>query len=196
MSVQDRTTTRVSHAQDTDTGSTVIEGLSAKVMAVLRVMMGFTFLWAFLDKTFGLGYATVSDRAWINGGSPTGGFLSHVEVGPLRTTLQGWAGSGWADALFMVGLLGIGLALVLGIGVRVAAISGSVLLAFMWVAEWPPARHTTAGAPTSSTNPLIDSHLMYIVVLIGLACYAAGTTWGFGRAWAKLGFVARNHWLR
>ena len=29
------------------------------------------FLWAFLDKAFGLGYATPSGNAWINGGSPT-----------------------------------------------------------------------------------------------------------------------------
>ena len=42
---------------------------------MFRVLLGFEFLWAFLDKTFGLGYATPSARAWINGGSPTKGFL-------------------------------------------------------------------------------------------------------------------------
>ncbi|MFJ9669116.1 hypothetical protein ACIRPP_31690, partial [Streptomyces sp. NPDC101219] len=32
----------------------------AYVLASVRVLMGFVFLWAFLDKTFGFGYATAS----------------------------------------------------------------------------------------------------------------------------------------
>jgi thiosulfate dehydrogenase (quinone) large subunit len=170
--------------------------LRTRVLAVLRIMMGLTFLWAFLDKTFGLGYATASGQAWVNGGSPTKGFLGHVEVGPLQSTLQGWAGSGWANWGFMLALLGIGLALLFGVGMRVAAASATILLGAMWIAEWPPARHTSAGVATSSTNPLIDYHLVYIVVVIALALYAAGNTWGLGRQWAKLNLVNRNHWLR
>ena len=60
----------------------------------------------------------------------------------------------------------------------------------------PPAQVNAAGEATSSTNPLIDSHLVYIVVVIALALYAAGDTWGLGRWWAKLGIVDRNRWLR
>ncbi|WP_442945749.1 hypothetical protein [Nonomuraea sp. LPB2021202275-12-8] len=45
------------------------------VWAVARIALGWTFLWAFLDKTFGWGFATPADRAWIAGGSPTTGFL-------------------------------------------------------------------------------------------------------------------------
>jgi len=168
----------------------------APVLAVLRIMMGLTFLWAFLDKTFGLGYATPAANAWVDGGFPTKGFLGNVQVGPMQSTLQSWAGSGWADWLFMIGLLGIGLALLLGVGMRLAATSAVVLLAFMWIAEWPPAQVNSAGEATSSTNPLIDSHLVYIVVVIALALYAAGDTWGLGRWWAKLGIVDRNRWLR
>lgn len=126
--------------------------LRAPVLAVLRIMMGLTFLWAFLDKTFGLGYATPAANAWVDGGSPTKGFLGNVHVGPMQSTLQSWAGSGWADWLFMIGLLGIGLALLLGVGMRVAATSAVVLLAFMWIAEWPPAQVNSAGEATSSTD--------------------------------------------
>jgi uncharacterized membrane protein YphA (DoxX/SURF4 family) len=99
-----------------------------QVLAVFRVVLGLEFLWAFADKTFGFGYATPSARAWIHGGSPTKGFLSNVAVGPLEGTFHAWAGAGWADWLFMVGLLGIGIALVLGIGLRIAAVSGTLLL--------------------------------------------------------------------
>jgi thiosulfate dehydrogenase [quinone] large subunit len=119
-----------------------------------------------------------------------------VYVGPMQDTLRSWAGAGWADWLFMLGLLGIGLALLFGVGMRLAATAGTILLAFMWIAEWPLARHTASGAATSSTNPLIDYHLVYIAVIIVLALVAAGETWGFGKLWAKLGFVQRNPWLR
>ncbi|GAB3488677.1 DoxX family membrane protein [Amycolatopsis cihanbeyliensis] len=84
--------------------------------------MGLLFLWAFADKTSGWGYATSSTNAVVNGGSPTTGFLSGVHVGPFAGTLRGWAGAWWADWLFMAGLLGIGLALLLGVGLRLAAI--------------------------------------------------------------------------
>jgi len=205
MSVQDRvlktrSTVPVTRATQVavpeNTAAQRAAPVRTRVLAVLRILMGLTFLWAFFDKMFGLGYATASGQAWVNGGSPTKGFLGHVEVGPLQSTLQSWAGSDWANWLFMLGLLGIGLALLFGVGMRLAAVSATVLLGFMWIAEWPLAQHTSAGAPTSSTNPLIDSHLVYIVVVIALALYAAGNTWGLGRWWAKLNLVNRNHWLR
>lgn len=87
----------------------------AYALASLRVLTGFVFLWAFLDKTFGLGYATASGKGWIDGGSPTKGFLGSVAAGPMESTFHSWAGDGWADWLFMLGLLGIGLAVMAGV---------------------------------------------------------------------------------
>ncbi|MEU1390068.1 hypothetical protein ABZ444_29030, partial [Nonomuraea sp. NPDC005730] len=45
------------------------------VWAVARIAIGWIFLWAFLDKTFGWGFATPAGKAWVAGGSPTTGFL-------------------------------------------------------------------------------------------------------------------------
>ena len=168
---------------------------ATRFLAAFRVVMGLEFLWAFFDKTFGLGYATPAERAWINGGSPTKGFLSRVAVGPFESTFHALAGATWADWLFMVGLLGIGIALVLGIGLRVAAVSGTVMMLGMWAAEWPLAKVTSAGEPSMSTNPIIDYHIIYALVLIVLAVTYAGHTWGLGRPWARLPFVQRNPWL-
>ncbi|MFK0246062.1 hypothetical protein ACIQUM_15280 [Amycolatopsis azurea] len=168
----------------------------ARSLAVLRVATGLLFLWAFADKTFGFGYATSSGNAWINGGSPTKGFLSRVDVGPFAEAMRSWGGTWWADWLFMIGLLGIGLAVTAGVGLRVSAVTGTVMMLLMWVAEWPPARTNAAGEPTMSTNPLIDYHLIYALVLIALAAAAAGNTWGLGERWARLAFVDRNDWLR
>jgi thiosulfate dehydrogenase [quinone] large subunit len=174
---------------------TIISTGAAKFLAVFRVVLGFEFLWAFFDKTFGLGYATPSARAWINGGSPTKGFLSRVAVGPLEGTFHAIAGAAWADWLFMAGLLGIGIALILGIGLRAAAVSGTVMMVLMWAAEWPLAKLTSAGEPTMSTNPIVDYHIIYALALIALAVTYAGRTWGLGRWWAGLPFVRRHRWL-
>nr|WP_229799459.1 DoxX family membrane protein [Couchioplanes caeruleus] len=168
---------------------------AARALAVLRISTGLVFLWAFLDKTFGLGYATPSARAWINGGSPTKGFLSSVDVGPLDGFFHAIAGDAWADWGFMLGLLGIGLALVLGIGMRLAAGAATAMMALMWAAEWPLAQHTAAGKPSGSTNPLVDYHVIYAIVAVVLALTYAGHTWGLGRRWARLPFVQKNRWL-
>jgi thiosulfate dehydrogenase (quinone) large subunit len=168
---------------------------AAKFLAVFRVVLGFEFLWAFADKTFGFGYATPAERAWINGGSPTKGFLSRVAVGPFEDTFHAWAGAPWADWLFMLGLLGIGIALIFGIGLRAAAVSGTVMMVAMWAAEWPLDKLTSAGEPSMSTNPIVDYHIIYALALIALALVYAGHTWGFGKLWARLPFVQRNRWL-
>jgi thiosulfate dehydrogenase (quinone) large subunit len=170
--------------------------VAAKLLAVVRMATGFVFLWAFLDKTFGLGYATPTAKAWIHGGSPTKGFLAGVEVGPFQNIFHTWAGTTWANWLFMAGLLGIGIALLFGVAVRAAAASGTLMMLLMWAAEWPLAKHTAAGAPSMSTNPIVDYHIIYAVVLLALAAAKAGNTWGLGKLWAKLPLVGRNSWLR
>ena len=161
-------------------------------IAGLRVATGAVFLWAFVDKTFGLGYSTPSERAWLNGGSPTKGFLSNVDVGPFAGFFRDIAGNVVVDWLFMLGLLGIGLAVVSGVALRLAAISGTFLMASMWVAEWHPARFTNAGEPTGSTNPLFDYHVIYALALIVIAVVYAGDRFGLGRWWAQLPFVRRH----
>ncbi|BCJ50667.1 membrane protein [Actinoplanes sp. NBRC 14428] len=168
---------------------------AAKTLATLRIATGAVFLWAFLDKTFGLGYSTPTAKAWINGGSPTKGFLSHVEVGPLQNMFHSMAGTWWANWLFMLGMLGVGLALILGIGLRISAISGTIIMAGMWLAEFPLAQTTSTGQPSGSTNPIFDYHLIYAIALIVAAASYAGHTWGLGRLWTRIPFVQKHRIL-
>jgi thiosulfate dehydrogenase [quinone] large subunit len=164
---------------------------------VLRIGTGLVFLWAFADKLLGLGYSTASSSAWIRGGSPTNGFLSHVAVGPLESTMHSWAGAWWADWLFMLGLASIGVALVLGVAMRIAAVAAVVMMALMWVAEWPLARHTSAGEPSGSTNPIVDYHVVYALVAVAVATMAgAGDRWGLGRQWRTLPIVRDHRWMQ
>lgn len=149
------------------------------LLAVLRILLGWIFLWAFLDKLLGLGFATTGG-GWISGVSPTTGFLSRATTGPLAPVFQSLAGHGWVDWMFMVGLLGIGLALILGIAMRPAALAGSVMLALMYLALlWP------------KNNPIIDDHIVYIVLLILLAATESGNTWGIGEWWGTQSLVER-----
>jgi thiosulfate dehydrogenase [quinone] large subunit len=155
------------------------------VAAALRLGLGFVFLWAFLDKLFGFGFATPEQGAWINGGSPTKGFLANAAAGPFTDFYHSIAGATWANWLFMVGLAGIGVALISGIGVRIAAVAGSVLLVMMWSVVLPP-----------ENNPFLDDHLIYIGVLVLIALLNAGETLGLGRLWARTSLVRKAPWLK
>jgi thiosulfate dehydrogenase [quinone] large subunit len=169
---------------------------TSRWLGVLRIAVGGIFLWPFLDKLFGLGYSTTADRAVLEGNSPTRGFLSHVDVGPAKGFFQAIAGSWWADWLFMAGLGAVGIAVILGVGLRVSAVAGSLLMMMMWVAEWPLARFTGSGDPTGSTNPVLDYHVIYALALVAVAVTAAGGVWGLGKRWARLPLVQRHAWLR
>lgn len=193
MTVRDNQTVAAVGSQELDVNHTRITPFAARALAVTRIAIGFIFLWAFLDKLVGWGYATQSKGAWISGGSPTQGFLSHVDVGPFESTFRSMAGAGWADWLFMLGLLGIGVAVILGIGLRLSAITGSIMMILMWAAEWPLDRITSAGEPSMSTNPIVDYHIIDALVLIVLAATYAGHTWGLGKAWERL--VHGTRWL-
>jgi thiosulfate dehydrogenase [quinone] large subunit len=128
------TTVRHAFGADGTESTATISRAGGIAVAALRISVGFVFLWAFLDKTFGLGYATPAAKSWINGGSPTKGFLSGVEVGPFQSFFNNIAGTWWANTLFMLGLLAIGLALILGVGLKFAAVATSVMMVMMWAA--------------------------------------------------------------
>lgn len=120
--------------------------------------MAAIFLWAFFDKTFGLGFATKSADAWIHGGSPTMGFLKFGTHGPLAPFFQSLAGHALVDWMFMLGLLFVGLTLLLNRYVLWGAVAGGVMMLLMWLAAFPP-----------TNNPLVDDHVVYILVLALLA---------------------------
>lgn len=163
----------------------VITIAAGRALAVLRIVFGLTFLWAFVDKLFGLGYATPSGKGWIDGGDPTAGFLGKGTSGPMADFYQSLVGDWWVTPLFMVGLAGIGLALTLGVGMRIVAVAGTLLYLLMWSANLPP-----------DNNPVLDDHIVGAVAVIALALVAAGNVWGLGKWWSGLDFVRKYPWLR
>ena len=173
-----------------------LEPVTRRVFAVLRIAFGFTFLWAFFDKLLALGFSTgrsedgttvdrFGDAAWIHGGNPTLGFLKFGADGPFKGFYNAIAGDAWVNWLFMLALLGLGVALILGVAMRFAGLVGGVLYLMMWTVALPP-----------ETNPVIDDHILGALSVVALALLAAGDTWGLGKVWARLPLVARNPLLK
>lgn len=168
--------------------SAVVTSASARiVLGLLRIAIGFVFLWAFLDKTFGLHFPTGPSRAWINGGTPAQSYLVNATGGkPLAGFFQSLAVPA-IDWVFMVGLLGIGLALMLGIGTRLAAFAGVVMMGFMYVA--------TAPWVWGSLNPVVSEHLVDAMILVLIPLTSAGDTLGLGGRWKRLRLVKKLPFL-
>ena len=82
----------------------------------------------------------------------------------------------------MFGLLGLGMALLLGILMHVAAYGGALFMLLLWSAHLPP-----------ENNPVVDQHIVYLSVLLGLLASRAGRTWGLGTWWSRA--VERHRWL-
>ena len=129
-------------------------------LAVTRIALGFVFLWAFLDKMFGLGLSTPPAGSCIAGVSPTAGFLAAAAEGssPFSGIFSALAGQSWVDWLFLIGLLGMGLSLILGIGLRISAVAGTALVFMMWAVLLPV-----------KANPFVDNHVIYALIMIVIA---------------------------
>lgn len=173
-------------------GGRVIGVGAGVAIGVLRILMGFTFLWAFLDKAFALGFSTgrnpdtgvikfFGPDAWIKGGSPTDGVLLYALKGPFKGLYDGLAGQTWVEWVYMLSMLLIGLALILGIGTRLAAIGGIIWMTIFYTATaiWP------------EHNPFVDEHIVYIVLLAALALLGAGRYLGLGDWWNRTTLVKR-----
>jgi thiosulfate dehydrogenase (quinone) large subunit len=165
---------------------------AGKVWGLLRIAMGWTFLWAFLDKAFALGFATgrnpdtgaidfFGKAAWLHGGSPTDGALTFALRGPFEGLYSGLIGQTWIEWVYMASMLLIGTALILGIATRLAALGGIAWMGIFYTATamWP------------DNNPFLDEHLVYIIVLAGIAYVGAGRYLGLQRYWERLPLVQR-----
>jgi thiosulfate dehydrogenase [quinone] large subunit len=168
--------------------------------ASLRIGLGFVMLWAFFDKMFGLGFSTCFNKttgsidnfcnaAVLNGGSATDGFLKFgiPTNGVFYDFFHGLVGNPVANFLFIAGLGLIGFALTFGIAVRIAVVSGVVLLVSMWA--------SLLNFNGGSTNPLVDDHIIYSLVLVGIFMANKDQEWGLGKAWQSLSIVKKNSWL-
>ncbi|WP_084130074.1 DoxX family membrane protein [Demequina sp. NBRC 110055] len=168
-------------------------------LSITRIVIGFYFFWAFIDKLFGLGFSTcrqedgsvevMCDRAWLSGARITEGYLGSSS-GPFADFFADLGTQAWTDWPFMIGLCGIGLALMLGIGTRVGMVSAVIMLAMMWISHsWP-------GEGGNTTNPFVDDHIIMIVAIIAAVLLEVRyQAVGLGEWWKRLDVVQQQRWL-
>ncbi len=147
----------------------------------LRIVMGWIFLQAGLDKFFA-------------GDWSAAGFLNNAihEGNPFLNTFHSMAGNGLVDALNVWGQILIGFALIFGILVRWSAFWGAVMMIFYWAAslqggltEFLPLEH----------GWVVDDHLVYAVLLFALGALGAGRVLGLDALLEKTPVFKENRWL-
>ncbi len=161
-------------------------GKARYALAAVRIVLGFTFLWAFLDKLFGLTYSTAAASAWLQGGHPTKGYLSS-SYGPLGSMFRDMAGNAIVDVLFMAGLFGVGVALTFGLATRLGGLSALAMVTMMY------ASHPIVGLTPHTSNPLFDDHVLEGAAALLVALTPSGDTLGLGRMWRS---KVHSKWLQ
>lgn len=134
-----------------------------KYLLAVRYMLAFIFLWAFFDKLFGLGFATQQGSAWINGVSPTMGYLKFGTGSAVGEYFKILAGNKVVDILFMGGLLGVGASLAMGKFMKLGGYSGAIMMLLIYLSQLP-----------LKNNPIIDQHVVYIALLLAIASDEGG----------------------
>jgi len=157
---------------------TLRENGGAISLSILRIVLACMLIWSFFDKLLGLGLETPSGSGMIDGGSPSS-FILYFD-GPVAELMHGLAGNAIIDVLLMAALILIGLALLTGIGMKIATLSGTVFFFIMYLICLFP-----------GDNPILDYHLVYIFVLLAVYFYHAGDHLGFGKKWKELDIVKK-----
>ena len=137
---------------------------------LLRLTMGWIFVWAGFDKL-------------IRGFSAEG-FLLHATKGPFAGWFQSMGESQTAlsiiEPMVVWGEIVIGVALIFGVMTRWAAFWGAVMMFMFFIAQLPPEH-----------NPFMEYYLIYILVLGVIGALGAGRIVGLDNMIERLPLVRR-----
>jgi thiosulfate dehydrogenase [quinone] large subunit len=137
---------------------------------VLRVTMGWFFVWSGFDKLM---------TDWT-----AAGFLVNASRGPLKDLFVDMGSSSAAvnviDPLVMWGQILIGITLILGLFTRFSLFWAGVMMLMFYIAQlWP------------EHNPFVDDHIIYIGVFLLLGAVGAGRILGLDALVERLPLVRR-----
>lgn len=158
-------------------------------MLGLRLVMAWVFLQAGLEKLLDGGIG--EPLHWSSAG-----FLQNAvaEANPLHGLFVWFADYGAIiDPLVIFGQLLIGLALLLGVFFRFAALMGGLQMVLFWTAAWEGG--LAEGLPMTN-GYVIDSSFVYMLLLFGLGAWGAGRILGIDRRLEETEIVQNNPWLR
>lgn len=163
--------------------------------ALLRVTVGAVMLWAGLEKLIGtpggwsaagfLKFATAGTLGWpFVSGEPAEGTIYNpthdfwVNLAANDTAIQ------VVNFLVVFGEIAIGVALILGLFTRFAALMGALMMAVFFIAAWDFA------------YGIVNQHLTYLVVFLTVVGIGAGKYYGLDATLAESGFAKEHKWFR
>lgn len=97
------------------------------------------------------------------------------------------------DSLVIFGQVLIGLALLLGVVLRFAALMGGLQMLLFWTAAWEGG--VLAGLPVEN-GYVFDSSFVYLLLLFALGAWGAGRILGVDAKLEETQFVQNNLWLK
>ncbi len=158
-----------------------------KATAIMRIALGFGFLYAGLEKALDLsgggpfsaaGFLKFATLGTLPGSNPK------VVVNPTHDLWVSLASNGALmpviNTLVVLGEIGIGLALVLGLATRFAGVMGALLTGLFFVASW------------SFANGVINEQFLYAALSLYLAFVGAGAVWGLDGVLARTQLLAKT----
>lgn len=150
----------------------------ALAVAMGRIAVGVIFLWAGLEKIVGEGLGTWSAKGFLEfatGGTlgwpfVTGEVAEGTVFNPTHDFWVALAGNEAAMSLISylvpLGQAGVGIALILGLLTRFGAAMGALMMLIFFVAAW------------DFEFGIVNQHLTYAVVTLGLGIVGAGNHYG------------------
>ena len=173
----------------------ILDRKHALAIAFGRVVIGIIFLWASLEKIVGEGLGTWSAAGFLK--FATGGTLGwpfvtgEVAEGTVfNPTHDFWVALAGNEAamsaigfLVPLGQFGIGVALILGLLTRFGAAMGTLMMLFFFVAAW------------DFQFGIVNQHLTYAVVTLGLGIVGAGNYYGLDAIAGKRFGGAFRRWF-
>lgn len=163
-------------------------------VVLLRVVMGWVFLQAGLEKYTANGLSGIQNDP-LDGGFSAAGYLENAVASgnPAMGLWDAMAGAAWVDPLVVWGQILVGVALLLGVLLRWAAFWGVVMMLMFWLSHLEGG--ILEGLPVEN-GWVIDSTLVYAGILFGLAAIGAGRILGLDARLEDTDVVQNNAWLR
>lgn len=138
---------------------------------------------------FQAGITKLLDPTWT-----AAGYLNNVPAGnPLTGLWTMMAGVPMVDMFVTWGLLLTGVGILLGAFFRWSSFWAAVMMLTFWASSLKGG--ILQGLPVAH-GWVIDSHLVYVMLLFGLAAFGAGRILGVDQYLENYGFVEDNEWLK
>ncbi len=152
----------------------IYSGSQLTLLAILRIAIGWHFLYEGLTKIFNPGWSSIGYL--LDSKGLFAGIFHAIAANPNALA--------FVDFLNAWGLTAIGLGLILGFLTRIATVSGIVVLAFYYLSH-PPLIGLDYAAPGEGNYFIVNKTLIEMITLWALYYFPTGRLIGLDRFFVK-----------